>query len=161
MAFNLVLSFESNIHQQDRCLSEVLKRYFFRKFKLLCIDQPLFLVRGDHNSGFKFTSAWSILNLQLFYNSSACQPPIRCMDGEGVDIVILEKLLQVAIGLCSFEGIFARTLTDSETICDSETTIQKLFRPIQKLRFRNYDRPIQKLFSTDSETIFDRFRNYF
>ena len=45
---------------------------------------------------------------------------------------------------------------DSET-----TTMQKLFRPIQKLRFRNYDRPIQKLFSTDSETIFDRFRNYF
>ena len=51
---------------------------------------------------------------------------------------------------------------------DSETEIQKLFRPIQKLRFRNYSRRIQKLFSTDSETIspdsetiFDRFRNYF
>ena len=44
MAFNLVLSFELNIHQQDRCLSEVLKIWFFRKFKLLCIDQPLFLV---------------------------------------------------------------------------------------------------------------------
>ena len=51
---------------------------------------------------------------------------------------------------------------------DSETEIQKLFRPIQKLRLRNYSRRIQKLFSTDSETIspdsetiFDRFRNYF
>ena len=44
---------------------------------------------------------------------------------------------------------------------DSETKIQKLFRPIQKLRFRNYSRRIQKLFSTDSETTFDRFRNYF
>ena len=44
---------------------------------------------------------------------------------------------------------------------DSETKIQKLFRPIQKLRFRNYFAPIQKLFSTHSETTFDQFRNYF
>ena len=57
---------------------------------------------------------------------------------------------------------------------DSETKIQKLFRPIQKLRFGNYSRRIQKLFSTDSETIWtdsetistdsetilDRFRHY-
>ena len=43
---------------------------------------------------------------------------------------------------------------------DWETTIQKLFRPIQKLGFRNYFPPIQKLCSNDSDTIFDRFRNY-
>ena len=43
---------------------------------------------------------------------------------------------------------------------DSETTIQKLCRPIQQLRFSNYFRPIQKLFSTDSETILDRFSNF-
>ena len=71
--------------------------------------------------------------------------------------------------------------TDSETICDSETTIQKLFPPIQKpsgletiaiqkLRFRNYHDSetigIQKLRFrnySDSETTMQkllRFRNY-
>ena len=50
---------------------------------------------------------------------------------------------------------------------DSETTIQKLlqcrsfFDRFRNYEFRNYDRPIQKLFSTDSETIFDRFRKLF
>ena len=54
---------------------------------------------------------------------------------------------------------------DSETIStDSETTIQKLRSTDSETildRFRNYFRPIQKLFLTDSATIFDRFRNYF
>ena len=79
------------------------------------------------------------------------------------------------------------TLTDSETIPDSETTIQKLRFRNYFDRFRNYDsetilagfrnycrriqklfgpiqklfRPIQKLFWTDSETIAEGFRNYF
>lgn len=71
----------------------------FSKFDFLgssscyALTNPFFWYDGDHNSGFKFTSAWSILNLQLFYNSSACQPPIRCMDGEGVDIVIFGKAI--------------------------------------------------------------------
>lgn len=45
-----------------------------------------------------------------------------------------------------------RTLTDSETTLASETPLQKLWPPLQKLRFRN-----QKLF--DSETTPARFSN--